>query len=93
MTNLTNTHSVSDFQLNPIGILGQLKSTHIPVILTVDGKPELVVQDAESYQQLLDKVEAAEDLEAVRQGLEQSLRGQVRPAAEFFRDFEAKHGL
>lgn len=93
MITLTNIHSVSDFQRNPKGILGKLKSSRSPVVLTVNGKPELVVQDAESYQLLLDKVEAAEDLEAVRRGLEQSLAGQGRPAGEFFAEFEQKHGL
>lgn len=93
MITLTNIHSVSDFQRNPKGILGQLKSSRSPVVLTVNGKPELVVQDAASYQLLLDKVEAADDLEAVRRGLEQSLAGQGRPAGEFFREFEAQHGL
>lgn len=93
MITLTNIHSVSDFQRNPKGILGQLKSSRSPVVLTVSGKPELVVQDAASYQLLLDKVEAADDLEAVRRGLEQSLAGQGRPAGEFFREFETQHGL
>lgn len=93
MLRLTNIHSVTDFQRNPKGILGKLKASKSPVVLTVNGKAELVVQDAESYQKLLDKVEAADDLEAIRHGLEQSLAGQGRPAADFFREFEAKHGL
>lgn len=93
MITLTNIHSVTDFQRNPKGILGKLKTSKSPVVLTVNGKAELIVQDAESYQKLLDKVEAAEDLEAIRRGLEQSLSGQGRPAADFFQEFEAQHGL
>lgn len=93
MITLTNIHSVSDFQRNPKGVLGKLKESKSPIILTVNGKAALVVQDAESYQKLLDKVEAAEDLEAVRRGLEQSLQGQGRPVADFFKDFEAQNGL
>ncbi len=93
MLTLNNIHSVSEFQRNPKGVLGKLKGSKVPIVLTVNGKAELVVQDAESYQLLLDKVEAAEDLEAVRRGLEQSLSGQGRPAADFFQEFEARHGL
>ncbi len=93
MITLTNIHSVSDFQRNPKGILGKLKTSKSPVVLTVNGKAALVVQDAESYQKLLDKVEAAEDLEAIRRGLEQSLSGHGRPAADFIQEFEAQHGL
>lgn len=93
MLTLTNIHSVTDFQRNPKGILGKLKASKHPVVLTVNGKAELVVQDAESYQELLDKVQAAEDLEAVHRGLEQSVAGQGRPATAFFREFEPQHGL
>ena len=75
MISLANIHSVTDFQRNPKGILGKLKASRGPIILTVNGKAELVVQDAESYQQLLDKVQAAEDLKAIRRGLEQSRAG------------------
>jgi PHD/YefM family antitoxin component YafN of YafNO toxin-antitoxin module len=93
MLTLNNIHSLTDFQRNPKGILGKIKASRRPVVLTVNGKAELVVQDAESYQRLLDKVEAAEDLEAVHRGLEQSLRGDVTPLDEFAKEFEAKHGL
>jgi prevent-host-death family protein len=90
---LTNKHSIADFQRNPKGILWQLRKTRNPVVLTVKGKPELVVQDAESYQLLLERVAAAEDLDAIREGLVQSLSGQGRSAEEFFADFEAKRGI
>jgi hypothetical protein len=35
-------------------------------VLTIDGKAELVVQDAEAYQALLDRVEA---IEGIQRGL------------------------
>lgn len=93
MFNLTNIHSITDFQRNPKGILGKLKASKGPVILTVNGKAELVLQDAKSYQRLLDKLQAAEDFYAVREGLTQSLAGLGRPAKRFFTEFEKDHGL
>ena len=93
MINLANIHSVTDFQRNPKGILGKLKASGGPAVLTVHGKAEFVVQDAESYQALVDKVHSAEDLEAVREGLAQSLAGLGRPASEFFDDFEKTRGI
>ena len=93
MINLANIHSVTDFQRNPKGLLGKLKGSGDPVVLTVNGKAEFVVQDAESYQVLLDKVSAAEDLEAIRNGLAQSVARLGRPAEEFFSDFEKNRGL
>ena len=88
-------HSVTDFQRNPKGLLGKLKKkgNSSPVVLTVNGKAEYVVQDAESYQLLLDKVHGAEDLEAIAEGLSQSLKGSGRPASRFFAEFEKKNGL
>ena len=94
MLNLSNIHSVTDFQRNPKAILAKLKETHSPAVLTVNGKAELIVQDAESYQLLLDKVQQAEDLEAIREGLAQSLAGEEgQEASSFFEEFERRHGL
>ena len=86
-------HSITDFQRNPKEILGKLRATGSPIVRTVNGKAEMVVQDAVSYQGLLDKVRAAEDLEAIREGLLQSQSRQGRHVDEFFAEFEAKNGL
>lgn len=87
---LTNIHSITDFQRNPKGILGELKETKSPIILTVNGKAELIAQDAASYQEMVDKVQAAEGLEAIRQGIEESRAGPGRPVEDFFDEFETK---
>lgn len=88
-----NTHTVTDFQRNPKALLGKLKESKKPIILTVNGKAELVVQDAASYQSLLDRLQAIEDLNAIREGLDQSLNGKGQPATDFFDEFEKTHGL
>lgn len=93
MIDLNNIRSVTDFQRNPKGVLATLKTSKKPIVLTVNGKAELVVQDAESYQELLDKVKSAEDMEAVRQGLQQSLTDEGRAASDFFHEFENQNGL
>jgi PHD/YefM family antitoxin component YafN of YafNO toxin-antitoxin module len=71
----------------------QLKKTRRPVVLTVKGKAAAVVQDAEAYQRLLDIAAQADAKEGMRQGLEDVKQGRVRPAREFFADFEAEHGI
>lgn len=93
MFNLNNILSVTDFQRSPKGLLRKLKDSKSPVVLTVNGKAEFVLQDAESYQVLLDKVQMAEDLEAISNGLEQAISKQGKPANSFFAEFELKHGL
>jgi prevent-host-death family protein len=46
--------SLSTFKRDTAKIVRQLKKTGQPVVLTVNGKAELIVQDAESYQKLLE---------------------------------------
>lgn len=93
MINLKHIHSVTDFQRSPKDILKRLKETQSPIVLTVNGKAEFVLQDAESYQALLDKVQAAEDLSAIQEGLAQSIARIGRPADEFFAEFETNRDL
>ena len=52
--------SLSDFKRNTVELLDRLRETGHPLVLTVNGKAELVVQDAAAYQALLDRVEAIE---------------------------------
>jgi prevent-host-death family protein len=46
--------SLSTFKRDTAKLVRQLKKTGQPVVLTVNGKAELVAQDAESYQKLLE---------------------------------------
>ena len=66
-------------------------------MLTINGKAELVVQDAASYQRLLDLAENARVLEGIRQGLEDMRAGRGRPAEEVFadirRDLKIRHNV
>lgn len=85
--------SLTTFRRRSGDFLKQLKKTKRPVVLTVKGKAAAIVQDAEAYQRLLDKAALADTEEGIRQGLEDAKQGKVRPAAEFFAEFEATHGI
>ena len=78
MVNLTDIHSLTDFQRNVKDHLKHLKETGRPEILTVNGKAAVVVQDAESYQRLLDLVEQAEAVEGIQRGLDDVKRSRTR---------------
>jgi PHD/YefM family antitoxin component YafN of YafNO toxin-antitoxin module len=71
----------------------QLRKTKRPVVLTVKGKAAAIVQDAATYQQLLDIAAAASAEEGIRQGLEEAKQGKGRPAREFFAAFDAERGI
>jgi prevent-host-death family protein len=85
--------SLTTFRRRSGAFMKQLKRTKRPVVLTVKGKAAAIVQDAEAYQRLLDIAASASAEESIRQGLEDGKHGKVRPAREFFSDFEAEHGI
>jgi len=62
-------------------------------VLTVNGKAEIVVQDAASYQKQLALLDRLEAMAGIKQGLESMYRGEGRPAAEMFRDLSKKHHI
>jgi len=85
--------SLTTFRRRSADFIKQLKKSKRPVVLTVKGKAAAIVQDAEAYQQLLDIAARADANEGIRQGLKDAKEGRIRPANEFFREFEAKHGI
>ncbi len=85
--------SLTAFRRRSGEFLKQLKKSKRPVVLTVKGKAAAIVQDAASYQRLLDLAAQADAREGIRQGLEDVKRRKVRPARDFFAEFEMRHGL
>jgi prevent-host-death family protein len=85
--------SLTTFRRRSGDFMKQIRKSKRPVVLTVNGKAAAVVQDAEAYQRLLDIAASADAGEGIRQGLEDARKGKIRPAREFFREFEARNGL
>lgn len=87
MINLSrDIHSLTEFKRNTTEFLQRIKQTKHPLVLTVNGKAELVVQDAESYQKLLEAAELLETLKGIKLGLEQIQQGKGKKAEEFFNE-------
>ncbi len=84
---------LTTFRNNSVEFMQQLKATQRPIILTVNGKPEAVVQDAAAYQRLLDLAAAADVNEGIRQGLEDMREGRTRPLKEVFDDMRKKYDI
>lgn len=62
-------------------------------MLTVNGKAELVVQDASSYQQVLDRLEESETVEAIRLGMKDAAEGRIKPARKALEDLRKRLGV
>jgi prevent-host-death family protein len=84
---------LTTFRNNSVKMMQRLKKTKRPIILTVNGKPEAVVQDAAAYQRLLDLAAQASEEEAIRQGLEDLREGRTRPAKEVFEEMRGKYAI
>jgi PHD/YefM family antitoxin component YafN of YafNO toxin-antitoxin module len=97
MLDLNEIRSVTDFQRNAKEHVARIKRSKTALVLTVNGRAEVVVQDAAAYQKLLHRVEALEaELEAVaaiRVGLEDEKHGRVYPARSALKGLGKKLGL
>ena len=82
--------SLSDFKRNTVDLLDRLRKTGNPLVLTINGRAELVVQDAEAYQELLDRVQTVEGLQ---RGLADVKAGRTKPARGVFDRLRRKHGI
>ena len=90
---LANIHSLSDFQRNTKDHIRNLKKSGKPVVLTVNGEAEVVVQSAEAYQRLLDDRELLDSIRSIRRGLEQAKRGEGRAMREFLEALATDYGI
>ena len=93
LINLEDIQSLSDFQRNAKRQIRRLKKTGLPQVLTVNGRAEIVVQDAKSYQRLLDRLRHMETLTAIQEGMASAERGELKPAAQVLAEMRAKYGL
>jgi prevent-host-death family protein len=84
---------LSTFKRDTPRLLKQLKRTKEPVILTINGEAAIVVQDVESYQELLDAKEHMETIQGIRRGLESMKAGKGRRSEDFFKEFFSKHKI
>ena len=84
--NLKDIRSVTDFQRNAKTHVARLKRSKSPMVLTVNGSAAIVVQDAGTYQQLVDRLEELEEqqrvIAAIDEGLEDVKQGRVYRARD-----------
>ena len=81
--------SLSNFKRHTPEFIERLKAGGRPVVLTVNGKAELVVQDAAAYQKLIDIAERAERLDALRASIDDMKAGRVTPAADMLAEMRS----
>lgn len=94
MVRLDAIGSLTDFQRNAREHVRRLKETGEPQVLTINGRAELVVQDAAAYQRLLDALDLAESVGTIRKRLGKAAEGDEGvPLERFDRSMRRKHKI
>ena len=63
---------LTEFKRDTARLIAQIKQTGRPQILTVNGKPSVVVMDAAAWQEMQDQLDYAETVAGIRKGLTQA---------------------
>jgi prevent-host-death family protein len=90
MISLKDIESLTAFKRNTTEYMKKIKKSGNPLVLTVNGKAEIIVQDAESYQRMIELLDRAETIEAVREGLESVRQGRTMSLDQFDKEMRKK---
>ena len=85
--------SLTDFKRRTVKFVNEMKHSHRPLVLTVNGRAEVIVQDPESYQKLLEMAEKFEAISAIQEGMGQAERGEGIALAQFDKRMRKKYGI
>lgn len=88
--------SLTNFKRQTSQYLERLQETGDPVVLTVNGKSQVVVQDVTAYQRLVElaaKADRQETIDAIREGLADVEAGRTKPARVALRALAKKYGI
>jgi PHD/YefM family antitoxin component YafN of YafNO toxin-antitoxin module len=56
MLRFANIHSLSDFRQNSKDFIEKMKSSGSPLVLTINGRAEIIVCESSTFQDLLDEL-------------------------------------
>jgi len=88
--------SLTNFKRQTAEFLDRLHASGEPVILTVNGKAQVVAQDAAAYQKLVEaaaKADREEVVAAIREGLSDVKAGRSKPVRAALRRLARKYGI
>ena len=87
MVDIRDIRSLTDFQRNTKAHLRRLKNTGRPEVLTVNGRAELIVQDAAAYEETIDAVRG------IQRGLDSMKAGAGKPWRQALDEIRAKYKI
>ena len=87
MISVQDIRSLTDFQRHTKSHLRRLKATGRPAVLTVNGKAELIVQDAAAFEEMLDAIRG------IQRGLEAMKERTGKPFRVALDEIRARHRI
>ena len=87
MIAIQDIRSLTDFQRDTKAHLKRLKRTGRPEVLTVNGRAELIVQDAAAYEETIDAIRG------IQRGLDAMDAGTGKPFRQALDEIRAKHKI
>ncbi len=91
--NLRNIHPLSEFQRSAKTLLEEMRTNKSSLVLTVNGKAAAVVQDAESYQDMVERIELLESMLGLHKSLEEFEQGKGVPLDQAFQQLRDKYEI
>lgn len=86
--------TLSEFKQNASKLVKQVNETGEPLVLTVNGKPVAVLQDVNSYQQLVDENDRSKTVRILNRRIANVRNGaKLIPAEEVFANLSEKLGI
>ena len=86
-------HSLTEFKSKTARFVAHLKKGGGAMLLTVNGKAELAVMSAATFQRLLDELDRLDTLRGLEEALADVKAGRTRPVEEFFAEVRKKYGF
>ena len=86
-----NIHPLTDFLRHHKRHLKQLKRSQRPTVLTLNGKAEVVVQDAKAYQAMIEAAESMETRRGIAEGIVSLESGAGEPVDMVLTRLRKKH--
>jgi prevent-host-death family protein len=91
LIDVKNIHSLTEFKRRAAELVGELKDTSRPLVLTVNGRAEAVVLGTELYRRMVKLLEEADHEKRLDQALRAMDRGEGRPAREALAQIRRKY--
>jgi PHD/YefM family antitoxin component YafN of YafNO toxin-antitoxin module len=87
MISVQDIRSLTEFQRHTKAQLKRLKATGRPTVLTVNGRAELIVQDAGAFEEMLDAIRG------IQRGLDSMTDGAGKPFHAALDEIRARQGI